>query len=694
MNITHCNRRDFLKATGLTFSGLLLCFETQAQSTSTHAGKFSPNAYIGISKEAGVELWISKAEIGQNIRTAYAMILADELGADLSKVTLHQAGPRNDIGRQTTAASGSIRGQYNTLRSASATVRQMLTEAAAKRWNVSANACKTEMGFVLSGNRRMSFSDAAALAEGARVPSNASPRPNSELKYIGRATGSLDARDIVTGKTQFGSDALPENCAFAVVIRCPVSRGKLNSFNAKAAEAMPGVKNIFQFGDKIAVIADNTWNAVNAARAVEANWDGGRNARLSHDKQEADKRAGVRNPRQSIHSSGDFDGAYRSADKTFELEISVPTIAHACMEPPTSTAWMNNGRMEIWGSTQSLSALYDELPKMTGLPRDRVTYHQLRIGGGFGRKLDRGYIEEVIEIAKQVDYPVKMLFTREDDIQVGRYRTPNHFLFRAGLDRNGYPTAVAEASTKRAPNNKPSKITALFENTDFKIQNLPSGVAGAALRAPGSNITNFAEQCLLGRMASEAKIDPLDYLLAVNGDRQTLSKLRWQKGLSRSPEVCELLKLVKDQSGWKRDSRYGYGVATFSGYGSHIALVAMIAKTPGTLPVEKIFAAVNCGQVINPLGAYAQIEGGIIDGVSATLYQKITLQEGRVQQSNFHDYKLLRMNEHPEVSVHIVKSDASPQGLGEVSYPPVAGAIVNALHDSTGRWFTSLPLRS
>lgn len=694
MSIALCSRRDFVKATGLTMSGLLISFRSGAAPKSNGA-EFAPNGFIAIDPKAGITLAISCPEIGQNIRTTFAMILADELGADLEAVTLHQAAPRDDLGRMTAGGSGSVRKQFIPMREAAATAREMLIAGAAPKLGVTPAQCKAEKSMIIASNgKKMSFAEAAVLAQGVAVPTSPTLKPNSEFTYIGKSQKCLDTRAIATGKMDFGVDALPDNCGFAIVLRSPVHRGTLSNFDAEAAKQTPGVRDIIQFGNKIAVIATDTWSAINASRAVKVNWNEGEYANLDSATQASARKKAVDTARQTVYSRGDFEGAFSKAKDTLESEFIVPTITHTPMEPPNCTAWFREGGVEIWGSCQVLNKLHDVLPKLTGLPREKITYHQLRIGGGFGRKLATDYVEEAIEIAKQVDYPVKMTFSREDDVRNGRYRVPDHYKFRVGMGKNGFPEAVEETSVRRAIRKKPTHIVRMFRNSARKYSGVPAGLQGGALRAPNHNITSYVDQSLLNMMAHKAGIDPVVYQLALHGDPETLSNLGWPRSPMNVPHMCDLLRTVRKQSNWKGDSKYGYGLATFSGYGSHCALVALVPKNGGKRPVEKVYAAVHCGQVINQLGARAQIEGGIIDCLGATLYQKITLKNGRVEQSNFHDYKLLRMPEHPDVEITIAESSEDPQGLGEVSYPPMAAATTNALHDAHGKWYTELPLRS
>ena len=461
MKISNCSRRDFLRATGLSTTGLIIGFRAfqtpmnAAPMAVAAANAFAPNAYIAIGQTNGVTLAISVPEIGQNIRTSFAMILGDELGADIKKVNLHQAEPRNDMIRQVTAGSGSVRNCFDGLREAAATARDMLIAAAATEWGVPVDQCRAEDSFVHGpGGKKIAFETIANAASKQPVPTAPQLKPASEFKYIGKAQRCLDTKDIVTGKTRFGIDAMPENAAFAVVLSCPVSEGPLASYDDSAAKKMKGVKDVVQIGDKVAVIANNTWVAIKASRVVKINWDLGKNADVNSETQLEESRKAVLSNAPTVMQKGDFEAAFSSSPIRIDQEFFVPMIAHATLEPPNGTAWNKDGKFEIWGSSQTLNNLYkdknakrgQDLPSMTGLPHDKIIYHQMRIGGGFGRKLANDYVEESIQIAKQVDYPVKMIFTREDDLRHDRYRIPDYSRYQVGLASNGYPGAIEELS--------------------------------------------------------------------------------------------------------------------------------------------------------------------------------------------------------------------------------------------------------
>jgi isoquinoline 1-oxidoreductase beta subunit len=534
--------------------------------------------------------------------------------------------------------------------------------------------------------------EAVPYARKQTVPADPPLKASRDFKYIGKSTPIKDAREIGMGRTLFSSDAMPDGVRFAVVVRCPVWNGKLANFDATAAKAVKDVVDVVKTGDKIAVIATNTWAAMKAAKLVAVDWEEGEHAESSTDKLTELQKQAVANPARKGFQQGDFESAYASADIKVEEEFSAPFLSHNPMETPNCTAWYHDGGLEIWTGCQSLNRLYDKLPEYAGLPWDKITFHQLRIGGGFGRKLAHDYIIEVVDIAKQVDYPVKLIFTKEDDIRHDVYRAADRLRYRVGMRANGYPLALQEMGSRNAKQKAISKIGLFFENIEKRFSIVQPPVLTGPLRAPNDNVTSFTEQSMIDCMAEKAGIDPMTYRLALHGDADAVAELGWEKAPVEDKEIAELLRIVKKRSGWKSDSNFGYGVAFFEKYGSHIALVALAPKVASIRRIEKVFAAVNCGRIINPLSARAQVEGAIIDGMAAALYQKIDIRNGQVVQGNYHDYKILTITQTPEIDIVLVDSEDQPQGLGETAYPPMMPATVSAIYDATGRRTRDLPV--
>lgn len=693
MKTTHLSRREFLKTTGLSVSGFILGY-AWTDASAPDAASFNPNAFIVINKDDGITLYISVPEIGQNTRTAIAMILSDELGADLGAVKIRQAPPRDDMGWQTAAGSNGMRMSWDNLRKSAAVAREMLVGGTAQHWNVAPSKCRTDNSMVIGpGGRCMSFVDAIPYANRQSVPEDPPLRSDSGYRYIGQPVKVLDAREIGMGRTVFGIDAMPENVRFAVMVRCPVYGGRIKSFDDSSARQMRDVVQVLRVGEKIAVVASNTWAAINASHMVSVEWDEGPNAGASTEKLVEQQKAAVRDAKQKGFSQGSFENAYANAAIQVEKEFSAPLLTHAPMEPLTCTAWYHSGGVEIWGSSQSLNRLYNMLPKLTGLPHEQITYHQLRIGGGFGRKQATDFFEEALGIAQQVDYPVKLIYTREDDIRHGRYRAPDRYRYRAGMDKNGFPTALEESSARRTKLMDPSDISLYFPNVQRQCTFVELPVANGPMRAPNHNISSFTEQSMIDCMAEAAGIDPMEYRLALHGDKDVIGRLGWGSVPHDNPIMVKLLRIVKDRSRYGSDPDFGYGVVNFTKYGTHVAIVALAPKSGRGKPIEKVFLAVYCGRVINPLGARAQMEGGIVDGIAAALYQKVEIKNGSVVQSNFHDYKLLEMQESPEMDITLMESDDAPDGIGEMAYPPMMAATANAIYAATGKRTTDLPIK-
>jgi len=693
MKTIHLSRREFLKTTGLSVSGFILGY-SWTDAGDSDAGSFHPNAFIVINKSDGITLYISVPEIGQNTRTAIAMILSDELGADLNAVKIKQAPPRSDMGWQTAAGSNGMRMSWDNLRKSAAAAREMLVRGTALHWNVKSADCRTDNSMVIGpGGRSMSFVDAIPHAQKQSIPEDPPLKAANGYKYISQPVKVLDAREIGMGKTLFGSDAMPENVRFAVMVRCPVHGGKIKSYDDSSARQMRDVLDVLRVDEKIAVVARNTWAAINASHMVTVEWDEGPNAGSSTERLVEQQKNAVRDAKQKGFSLGSFADAYAASAIKLEKEFSAPLLTHAPMEPLTCTAWYRDGGVEIWGTSQSLNRLYNMLPDLTGLPHEKITYHQLRIGGGFGRKQATDFFEEALGIAKHVDYPVKLIYTREDDIRHGRYRAPDRYRYRVGMMQNGFPTALEESSARRTKLQEPSDISLYFPNVQRQCTFVELPVANGPMRAPNHNVTSFTEQSMIDCMAQAVRIDPMEYRLALHGDKDAMNNLGWEKAPCENPTMVKLLRIVKKRSDYMSDPDYGYGVVHFTKYGTRVAIVALAPKSGRGKPIEKVFLAVYCGRVINPLGAKAQMEGGIVDGIAAAMYQKVEIRNGSIVQSNFHDYKLLEMQESPEMDITLLESDDPPDGIGEMAYPPMMAATANAIFAATGVRTTDLPIK-
>ena len=552
-----------MKASGLSVSGIILGVPLPGYG-SVESTSFQPNAHILISPEQGVLLTIPIPEVGQNTRTALAMIMADELGADLHTVNLKQAGPDKALGFQMAGASAGLKRSYPTIRLAAATARHMLIQAAAKQWGVGPESCRTESSHVLGPDaKKISFEDIALKASEIPLPENPELKLPKEFKYIGKEIHVLDSKEIGMGRTRFAIDAMPDGVRFAVLKRCPVLDGTLVSFNAKEAESLPGVVDILKVEDAIAVIAVNTWIAMQAAERLEVVWDYGPNASVSTASHVQAQKAAVADPEKTGFTRGDFQSAFEGSTHQLDQSFSAPFLCHAPMEPPVCTAWYHDGELEIWTGCQSLHQLYDALPDYAGLPNDKITFHQMRMGGGFGRKLEHDFIIEALRVARRVDYPVKLMFTKADDIRHSSYRAADRYRYRVGLDKNGYPKALQEISCRSARTWRASKFAFHFNHVERKFTDLPLPLISGPYRGPHDNVSCFTQQSMTDAMAESCGIDRIEYRLAMLGDSEALSQLGWPAVPYEDPIMARLLKIVRRRSNWKASPNYGYGVAFF-----------------------------------------------------------------------------------------------------------------------------------
>lgn len=694
MNIVLLSRREFLMATGLAGAGLLLGGGRRAAAEILSSRTFEPSVYLQIDRVKGISVFIPAPEVGTNIRTALTMALADELDADVSTIHVHQAPPDEKFGHQVTGGSRSIRTHLTPFREVGARAREMLMRAAADQWKVSPPECRTEKGRVLhpDGEQSMPYlelADAAAQLTPGPTPSLKGSR---SFSYIGKGMVSLEAEEMARGQTKFGMDARVEGLLYAVCVRPPVKHAKIRSFDAAKALAKPGVVSVKQIGSKIGVFARNTWAAMQASNTIEVEWDIDQQNVRSSEAIRIAMEEGLDEPREVLERHGDVEKGFAESEVLVETSCFVPILAHAPMEPPTCTAWVRDDQAEIWLAAQNFNSARGDLPKWTGLPPDKITVHPLRVGGGFGRKLRLDYVEETIQLSKAVNAPVKLMFTRTNDLRHGFYRHPMAYRLKAGLKKNGQPVVFDFAIAGEAKKQYGESYLDLAPNRLLRGTTVEIPLEFGPLRAPTHNAKVCAWEGFLDEMAVHSGIDPLTYRLALYGDEETIAQLGWESAPAKRPNLVKLLRLIRERSAWNSKPDVGYGVATFEGYGSSIALVALVPRKESTRVAESFFAVVDCGRVVNPLGAAAQVEGGIMDGIGAALAQQITLKNGRVEQTNFNDYPLLRITQAPTVDVHFVLSEQNSEGLGEVPYPPAIAAFCNAVSAARGQRITELPV--
>jgi isoquinoline 1-oxidoreductase beta subunit len=734
------SRRQLLKLGVIGSAGLMLGVRvggnvegTETISASAEIAVLNP--LIHIAPGGQIVLFAQNPEMGQGVKTSLPMILAEELGVGFEDVQVKQADwlPGRDL--QFSGGSLSIRLNFQAMREAGAAARLMLMQAAAARWQVALESLETTNGRVLDriADRSASYGELAAEAARLPLPTDIPLKSPADFRVIGKSHSDVDLDRIVTGKTVFSLDLKLPGMLYAVVRRSPVSDGQVASFNDQAALKVAGVKAIHalsneQYGGRIiqpnspnfvsgvAVLADSTWAAMRGARALDVQW---RNpAYLDSTRALYEQfRAGLNAEAVVVRRDGDARGLLDSGEKTFEAEYQVPLLPHAPMEPMNCTAAFTDGKVEIWAPTQNPGDLASAVAQAMGISSDQasefVTVHVLRSGGAFGRRYYSDFAIDTALLARMAGKPVKVVWTREDDMQHGYSRPAGMHRIRAALDEQGRIAAWQHklAGHSRAAfleRDDPPHDTELDEYTfpAGLVSNLllehvfiPSRIPLGQWRGISASANVFVAASAIDELANRAGEDPLSFLLRLVGeqdsvpvtDRFSLDTARLRGVILKAAEAAGWSQPL----GWGDDrTRHGRGIAACYDQGSWVAEVAEVTVSDGGLKVDRIVVAVDCGRVINPQGAVSQVEGAVLDGLSTALMGELTLRDGVVEQSNFHDYRLLRIAQAPKVEVHFMESDREPRGLGEPPLPPLAPAVCNAIFAATGQRIRSLPLKS
>jgi isoquinoline 1-oxidoreductase beta subunit len=622
------------------------------------------------------------------------MLLAEELECDWKKI--HTAFPGIDRafgGNQGVVGSQSIRSSWQPLRQAGAAAREMLIQAAAQKWGVDKSQCHAENSAVINtaGNARLSYGELAEDAAKIAPPTGVPLKDPSQFRIIGKPRKRLDTPDKTTGRTRFGIDVRLPNMLFAAAARCPVFGGKVASFDATKAKAMPGVKHVVQISSGVAVVADNTWNAIQARNALAIQWDEGAHADLNSAAIRKEWVELANQPGAIAKQSGDAAAALAGAAKKIEAVYEAPYMAHAPMEPLNCTADVRADSCEVWASTQGQSSALQEAVRVTGLRPDQVKIHTEYMGGGFGRRARADYIGEAVEASKAVGVPVQLTWAREDDMQQDWYRPASYTRFAGGLDADGWPVAMTGRIIcppfGGMRNGVSSTATEGVVDSPYAIPNVlvdyhaaDPGIPVSYWRSVGYSQNTFFSESFMDELAAAGGKDALEFR---------------RKLLEQSPRPLAVLELAAEKAGWGKPlpAGHGRGIALVNNIGSFTAQVAEVSVTQGKLKVHRVVCAVDCGHVVNPWGVEQQIQGGIVYGLSAAMKGEITLDRGRVQQANFHQYDVLRIDEMPVVEVYLIPSQAAPGGIGEASVPPIAAAVGNAIFAATGKRLRKLPLR-
>lgn len=695
---TTYNRRSFLKASIAGGGGLMLSFSWLAACSPSEATKalpsewFNLNAYLSIADNGEVTIMSPNPEVGQNVKTSMPMIVAEELDVKWEDVIVKQAPLNSEsFTRQVAGGSQSIRQGWQSLRMAGATAREMLKNAAAKQWNVSAADCSTADGYVIHGSDKLSYGEIATMAAGMKVPEEVKLKDPSTYKIIGTDRGNVDIEGIITGKPLFGVDTRKEGMQYAVVLRPPAFGLKLKSFDDTEARKVNGVSDVIQFESKVAVLANSTWAAIKGQRALKAEWE--KDTMLEstsyHDKTMRamlDKKAA-----EPKRSDGNARAQLASADKVFEKVYEAPFLPHNAMEPMNFYAHVTADKAEFIGPVQTPERTRSQIAELLGRPEKDITLDLTRMGGGFGRRLYGDFALEAAAISNLSKKPVMVVFTREDDMTAGTYRPAAKYKFKAAIkDGNmvAYHLVGAGVNMGNATreNNFPAST---LDHYLVESHNLESNITTGAWRAPITNFLAFAEQSFFDELASELGKDPIQFRLDLFARAKENPVGELQYDVDKSVGV---IKLAAEKSNWGNAPEGVYqGFSTYYSHNTYVAEVAEVIMQGNTPVVKRVVCAIDCGIVVNPVGAINQVQGGVIDGIGHAMYGDFSFENGQPQTRNFDKYRLIRMKESPEVEVHFVKSYNDPTGLGEPALPPAGGAIANAIAKATGKRFYKQP---
>ncbi|HHB13077.1 MAG TPA: xanthine dehydrogenase family protein molybdopterin-binding subunit [Chromatiales bacterium] len=705
MERVRLTRRAFLQVGLAAGGGLLVAFPwLPAAAGREEAAGFSPNAWLTVHPDGRVQLRVASSEMGQGVLTGIAMLIAEELDADWSRVTAEEA-PVDPafanplMGRQQTGGSTAIRGFWRVAREAGAVARELLVEAAARRWGVDPGACVARQGRVVHEPTGRHLDYGALAAEAARlpVPETVFLKEPEEFTLIGRPQPRLDTPAKVDGSARFGLDVRLPGMLTAVVARSPTLGGRLRRYDDRKARSVPGVRAVFAIDSGVAVLADHFWAAQQGRAALDVDWDPGPHAGLDSAAIERQFEQALARGGVTERVQGDPDAALRSATRRVEAVYRVPFQAHACMEPMNATADVRADGCDLYLPTQAQTASQETAMRLTGLPRERVRVHTTFLGGGFGRRSEQDFVREAVECARRAGRPVKVVWTREDDLTHDLYRPATLNALRGAVDDDGRivawehriagPSILARVAPGRVRDGRDPTSTEGAANLPYAIPHLRvryamvnTPVPVGFWRSVGSSQNAYVTECFFDELARAAGRDPLDARLELLGGH---------------PRHRRTLELAADKAGWGRALPEGRarGLAVAESFGSVVAQVAEVSVDEGQVRVHRVVCAVECGIAVNPDLIAQQMESGIVYGLTAALKSAVTVRDGRIEQRNFDTFPLLRLDECPEIAVHIVPSSEPPGGIGEPGVPPVAPAVANAVFALTGRPARSLPIR-
>ncbi len=723
--IQKVTRRSFIRSMGLASGGLIIACNIPSSDDKNakrpfNGSTFEPNLFVQLKDNGDLILIASRSEMGQGVRTSMTSIIADEMNADWKFVSIEQAIGHPKYDNQNTDGSRSVRTLFETMRTMGATAKAMLIGAAAVKWQVEESVLKTENHYVINTatNEKLFYGDLVKEAAEIAVPENPPLKNPEDFKYIGKGLKSVDGAGFASGKPKYGMDIKIPDMKYAAIARCPVTFGTAKSFDKTKALAIAGVIDVIEvarikkpFGPLggIAVIATNTWAAMKGKDVLEIEWDYGDNKSYSSESYDKMILANVHKKGKEIRNDGNVNKAFKNAEHVIESTFQLPHLVHAPMEVPNATAWVKeDGTCEIWAPSQAPQTARDNVAEFLETEKDTVTINVTFLGGGFGRKSKPDYIVEAAAVSKAINGPVQVVWTREDDIQHSYYHTVSAQYMKASLDKDGNVTgwlhrvAYPSIASTFAPD---SGYAAGFEfgqgliNIPYQIDNVrcENGKAPAHLRIGWFRsviniIQSFSVNIFVDELAAKAGKDPLQFRLDLIGnDRIEESKSGYHFD---SAKLKNVLKTAAKNANYGKDlpEGHGMGIAMHYSFFSYIASIIEVSMINGKLKVHNIHSVIDCGTAVNTDTIKSQMQGAAVFGMSLAYYGKITTKDGAVEQSNYHDYQMLRMNHAPEVHVEIIKNNDKPTGVGEPGVPPIAPAIINAIYNATGKRYYSLPL--
>ena len=696
-NILNFNRRDFLRTSAAVGGGLVLGFHWQSCNSPEDIVSMPKewtnlNAFLKIADNGLITILSPNPEIGQNIKTAMPMLIAEELDVDWKNVSVEQA-PLNEaeFERQVAGGSQSIRHGWIPLRTIGATAKQLLINTAAKQWEVDASTCSASKGAVKNANgETLAYQDLVKAAVDMEVPTKVKLKDPKDFTLIGTDQYNVDISKIVEGSPLFGLDTKVDGMQYASVLRPPAFGQKLLDFDDSAAKAVTGVTQVLKFGDKVAVLANNTWAAMKGKKALKANYksEGRLEDTAYHD---AEMMKLLDKPsKEPVRKDGNVKLAFAEADEIVEKVYESPFLPHNCLEPMNFFANVTEEKVELLGPIQTPAWCQSRVAKILDRPKEDISVMMTRMGGGFGRRLYGDFSDEAAEISQIGKVPVMLVFSREDDMSAGTYRPAIKYKFKAAI-KDGQMTAYhlvgcgTNAGNTTRPHNFPAGAV---DHYLCESHNLDTNITTGAWRAPIANFLAYAEQAFMDEVAAACKKDPIDFRLELfeRAKNNPVGKVDEENVLGYDAvKSIGVIELAKEKANWGNPkSGVHQGFSTYYSHNTYVAEVAEVKMKDGNPYVDKVICAIDCGIVVNPLSALNQVEGGVVDGIGHALYGDFSFTAGKADQTNFTNYRMIRMEEAPNVETHFVKSYNDPTGLGEPTLPPAGGALANAIHKATG----------